>query len=96
MDRRPAAASPDFRTALAAHRAHKPILDVGQPHMVRPAVGGQLEGMRALVVSAIDLDVAQALRAEFAERDFCEQVVIGTLQFSLLYCSPSWASKIAT
>jgi hypothetical protein len=40
--------------------------------------------------------VAQALRAEFAERDFCERVVIGTLQFSLLYCSPSWASKVAT
>ena len=51
---------PDIGTARAAHRAREPFRKIGQPHIVRPLVGIDLDPVRALVVRAIDQQAAHA------------------------------------
>ena len=63
---------PDIGPALAARLAHEARLDVGEPGVVRPAVGGHRDGMAASVVGAKDQDAARAASAgaHRAEADF--------------------------
>ena len=61
---------PHVGAAPAAGRAGEARLDIRQPHMIRPAVGADLDVMAAFVVAAIDQNVAHAGFAHFAESDF--------------------------
>ena len=63
-------ARPHFRAALAAARADEVRFDVGQPHMMGPAVGAERDVVAAAVVAAIDQHVADAGFAHLAEGDF--------------------------
>ena len=61
---------PDFRAAFAAGVADKARLDIRQSYMIRPLVGADLDVMAVAMIAAIDQDVADAGRAQFAEGDF--------------------------
>jgi hypothetical protein len=60
----------NFRAAFAAGGADEIRLDVGQPDMIGPAVGADRDMVAALVVPAIDQNIADTGCAQFAERDF--------------------------
>ena len=60
---------PHFRAALAAGGAGESRLDVGEPHMIRPAVGADLDVVPTAVVAAIDQHIADAGCAHVAECD---------------------------
>jgi hypothetical protein len=55
---------PDVGTALAARRAGEPIFKIGQPDIVGPLVGDHADRMRALVIGAIDQEIAHARGAQ--------------------------------
>ena len=61
---------PHFRAALAAGGGGESRLDVGEPHMIRPAVGADLDVVPTAVVAAIDQHIADAGGAHVAECDF--------------------------
>lgn len=58
--------------SIATSLAHEPRLDVGQPHIIRPAIRRHGNAVRAAVVGAVDEDPARAAAAgsHFAKRDF--------------------------
>src|ERR1700751_5409 len=58
---------PHVRAALAAPRARELPFNVGQPNVIRPLVGIDRHGVRALVITAIDADPAHAGRAHLRE-----------------------------
>lgn len=62
---------PHVSPALAARLAHEALLDVGEPEIVGPAVGGHGDGVAAPVVGAVDQDAPRAVAAfaHFAESD---------------------------
>jgi hypothetical protein len=49
---------PHLGTTPAADPADKPVLDVGQPEVIRPEVGADPDVMAAMVIAAIDQHVA--------------------------------------
>jgi hypothetical protein len=56
--------------AFAAGGADEVRLDVREPHIIGPAVGADLDMVAAAVIAAIDLHIADAGCAQFAECDF--------------------------
>jgi len=60
----------NVRASLAASPAGKPGLDVGQPYLVRPAIGEGSRRMAALVIATIDQHTPDAAFAHLSERDF--------------------------
>jgi hypothetical protein len=62
---------PDVGPALAARGADEARLDVGQPHVVGPAIGIHRHAVAASVVGAVDEHAMHAhLASHFAEGDF--------------------------
>jgi hypothetical protein len=59
---------PHFGAALAAG-ADEAWLDIRQPDVIRPAVGGDVDVMAATMVAAVDQDGSNAAFAQFSERD---------------------------
>ena len=66
----PIGITPDGCTALAARRADEPVLDLGQPHVIRPLIAVHCDIVAATVVLTIDAEPAHALGPEFGEGDF--------------------------
>ena len=65
-------ARPHFRAALAAARADEVRFDVGQPHMMGPAVGAE----RDVVAAAVDSTLRTPDARSSANVIFCEVVVM--------------------
>jgi hypothetical protein len=55
---------------LAARLADKLRLDIRQPHMIRPAIGGQGDRVGAAIVTAEDHHAGHARFSHLSERDF--------------------------
>ena len=51
---------PDVRYALAASGTDETRFKVGEPNVIRPAIGAGRDVMRAAIVAAIDQDTANA------------------------------------
>ena len=66
----PAKLRPHVGTAAAADLTDKPVLDVGQPDIVAPAVGVRFDVMGAAMIAAVDQLIAYAGGAHLAEGDF--------------------------
>ena len=60
---------PDIGTALATCRAGELVLKIGQPDIVGPLIGADPDGMRVLIVGAIDQQTTHAGGAHLAEGD---------------------------
>ena len=63
----PAKLRPHVGTAAAADLTDKPVLDVGQPDIVAPAVGVRFDVVGAAMIAAVDQPIAYAGGAHFAE-----------------------------
>ena len=57
----------DIRATLAADLAHEPVLDVGQPKVIRPEVGADPDVVAAVMIAAIDQHIADAGGTHLAE-----------------------------
>ena len=56
----PVEVGPDVGAAAAASPADEPLLEIGQPNIVRPSITGNRGGVAAMVVGAIDQNAADA------------------------------------
>lgn len=61
---------PHLRAAVSVSRTDEVLLDVGQPHIIGPAVSIGLDMVAAAVIAAIDQHIADARCADLAEGDF--------------------------
>jgi hypothetical protein len=61
---------PHIRAAFAASRTGEIGLDVGQPHIIAPAVSVRFDMVAASMVAAIDQHIAATGFAHLVERDF--------------------------
>ena len=66
---RPAKVRPDVRAISSAAGADEIWLDIGEPDIVEPEVGVDLDVMAASMIAAIDQHIADAGCAHFAEGD---------------------------
>ena len=60
---------PHVRTALATRLADELRLNIREPYMIRPPIGGQVSGVATAVVAAEDIDPKDAGLAHFSEGD---------------------------
>jgi hypothetical protein len=60
----------DIGAAVAASLADKHGLKIGQPDIIGPAIGSDLDRMGAFVVAAVDQQPARAGVAHFSKSDF--------------------------
>jgi hypothetical protein len=69
--------APDVGTSLAAGLADELRLNVGQPDMVRPAIGTHLNRVAAPVIRAIYQEIANPGGAHFSKGDLHRTCEIG-------------------
>jgi hypothetical protein len=68
----------DISASAPARLANEAILNIGQSHIIRPAIGEGDGRVAAPIVSAMDRDAAHARLAHLAEGDF---LLAGPMEF---------------